>query len=624
MRNKILCALAVLGLLGVGSPAAADEPATSALAEVVVTATRLATPTEAVGSSITLITGSQVERAQRTSLTEILKDVPGVHVAETSGPGSPAGVFIRGAKSEHTLVLIDGVEVNDPGAADRGSSLIVFDTESIERVEVLRGPQSCLYGSDAIGGVINIITETGEGPPRFWVMGEAGSFATFKESVGVRGGTDAVNYSFTANRIDSDGISAAREEDGNTEKDGYHNTSLSGRIGLTPSEEFGLDLFVKYLESESDYDDGGGVGADNPVNVATRENLFVRSQARLDLLDSSWRQKLGVSLATHDRTYDTPAGISEFDSRLVKGDWQNDLHLGDANIVTIAVEIEDEQAETESLDKVSASTLGFFVQDQVDITDSLMVGVAGRLDDHEKFGSEMTYRVAPVYTFGGTCTRLKATYGTGFKAPSLYQLYAPASEWGNIGNENLDPEHSEGWDVGIEQVLLDDKLRLGATYFSNEIKDMIDFENGYVNKSEAEIDGVELLSSLWIADGLSLSASYTYTDARDVSTGDALIRRPKDRATLGVSYEWGKKANVNVSVLYVGRQDDEYFDPTMFSSVDTELSAYTLVNLAASYKIAENTKLFGRVDNLFDEDYEVASGYGMPGVGAYAGVKVIL
>lgn len=592
--------------------------------ETVVTAARIATPSEAVGSSITVIEGSDIANKQKTSMAEVLKDVPGVHVVQTGGPGNPPSVFIRGAKSQHTLILIDGMEINDPSSTGRGAYLTVFDTENIDRIEVLRGPQSCLYGSDAIGGVINIITKTGKGPPQFWVTGEAGSFSTFKESTGVRGGNDTVNYSFTATRIDSEGISTAREEDGNTEKDGYWQTSLSGRIGLTPSDDFGVDLFVKYFDAETEYDAGGGVGGDNPDNVATRESFFVRSQAHLDLLDSSWRQKLGASLATHDRTYDTPSSVSQFDSQLANVNWQNDLYLGDANVVTLAVEFEEEEAETDSLNKVSAGTLGGFVQDQIDITESFFAGVSARLDDHEKSGTEVTYRMAPVYMFRETGTRLKATYGTGFKAPSLYQLYAPASGWGNIGNEDLEPEHSTGWDIGVEQSLLENKLRVGTTYFFNEIEDMIDFENGYVNKSKAEIKGVEVFSKVRVTDGLSLNASYTCTDAEDKSTGEALIRRPRDRAAVGVNYKWGRKANVSMSVLYVGTRDDKYWDSTMFRSVDAELSAYTLVNVAGSYMFTDNIKLFGRIDNLFDEDYEEAKGYGTPGIGAYAGVKVTI
>lgn len=588
---------------------------------IVVTATRHETPIEAVGSSIDVITRSDIAAGHKASVSEILKDIPGVHIVQAGGVGTAPSVFIRGTKSEHTLVLINGVEINDPSDADRGAYLTMFDTEIIERIEILRGPQSCLYGSDAIGGVINIITVPGKGPSEFWLKAEGGSFATFKESAGARGGTDTMNYSVAATRIDSEGISAARKEDGNTERDGYWQSSFFGQITFAPLDNLGIDMFVKYIDSQTEYDDGGGIDSDNLDNVATRQNLLLRSQVRLNLLDSDWEQKLGVSLATHDRTYETAFGSSTFDSQLVKVDWQHNLIIGNAILLTAAIEYEDEAAEADSLDRESAGTFGMFVQNQIDVTDSVLVGVAARLDDHETFGSEVTYRVAPIYKFSETGTRLKATYGTGFKAPSLYQLYAPASEWGNIGNENLQAEHSEGWDVGIEQEFLEDTFRIGATYFCNEIEDMIAFENGYVNKDQAEISGVELVATADMTDTLSLTASYTYTDAKDKPTGDALIRRPKDRATLGVNYKWRDNANLNVSVLYVGRRADKYWDNTMFSSVDAELSAYTLVNVAGSYMLTDNVELFGRMENLFDEDYEEAKGYGTPGISAYAGMK---
>jgi len=267
----------------------------------------------------------------------------------------------------------------------------------------------------------------------------------------------------------------------------------------------------------------------------------------------------------------------------------------------------------------SANIKGAYIQDKIALYESFFATLGIRVDDHSSFGSETTYRIAPAYLFKKTGTKIKATYGTGFKAPSLYQLYAPATASGPIGNEDLKPEKSKGWDVGIEQYLFQDRLTLGATYFRNDFENLIDFDwtKGYINIAKARTEGAEIFASVRPAEDLTIRASYTYTDTEDKETGEKFLRRPLHKGSLNLNYLFLKKGNVNVDIIYVGKRDD--WDPYPKRG---KVGDYTLVNLAASYDITKKIQLFGRVDNLFDRDYEEVKGYGTAGVSFFGGAKV--
>ena len=609
--------------------------------EVVVTATRIETASSEVGSSITVITNQQIEQRQNTTVPEILRTVPALDVVRSGGPGGQTSVFIRGAKSEHTLVLIDGIEMNDPITPGRSYDFANLTTDNIERIEIIRGPQSTLYGSDAIGGVINIITKRGKGKPSGFVSAEGGSFNTFTEKAGVSGGNKWANYSLGISRWDTDGISAANEKDGNHEKDGYENTSISTRLGVTPAENLDADFILRYINAKADIDNSGGVGGDDPNNKADLEQLFFRTQVRLFLFNDLWEQKLGFSLTDLDRDYrndtdaDHPSDLdrSSYDGKILKFDWQHNLYLHETNTLTLGIENEEEKGKskyysesawgpyTSSFKEKTARTTGYYLQDQVKLRDSWFTTLGVRLDDHSRFGSETTYRIASAYLVRQTGTKFKGTYGTGFKAPSLYQLYS------QYGNQNLDPEESTGWDIGVEQSLFDKKLILGVTYFSNEFDELIEFvgyESGtskYINVAEAEAKGVEIFASVRPIGDLIFRASYTYTDTEDKETGKDLLRRAQNKFGLDVNYQFMDKGNVNLSLVYVGKRDDN--DYSTWPATRVELDDYVLANLAASYDITRNIQVFGRVENFLDEDYEEVKGFGTPELSAFAGCKLL-
>lgn len=605
--------------------------------EVVITATRLDTPSSEVASSITVITNRQIEEQQKTTVLEVLREVPALDVVQAGGPGRMTSVFIRGANSEHTLVVLDGVEMNDPITPGGGYDFANLTTDNIERIEIIRGPQSTLYGSDAVGGVINIITKKGKGEPSGFVSAEGGSFKTFIEKGGVSGGNKWINYSLGLYRWDTEGISAANQKDGNREKDGYGSTSASVRLGVTPVEYFDVDFIFRYIAAKADIDNHGGVGGDDPNSTVDSKQLFFRTQARLSLFDDLWEQKLGFSLSKHDSDYHNDKDAdhvsdlsrSTFEGQIVNFDWQHNLHIHRTNILTLGVETQEQQGKSDyysesawgpyssSFKNKTARRFSYYLQDKIRLWDSWFTTLGVRADDYGRLGTDITYRITSAYLIRQIGTKIKGTYGTGFKAPTIYQLYS------QYGDENLKPEKSTGWDVGVEQSLLGEKLTMGATYFRNELNQLIDFDSGtskYKNVAKAETSGVELFMFVRPIDDLTIRVSYTYTDTKDKSTGEELLRRPRNKFGFDLNYRFLEKGNVNLSVLYVGKRDDNDYSTSTVKRV--VMDDYVLANLAASYQITKNFQIFGRIENLFDADYEEVKGFGMPGISAFGGLKI--
>lgn len=613
MRRGTIALAASLAIAGVS---VAQDEHEETLEEIVVTATRTETPVAQVGSSVTVITAEEIAGSGSTTVADVLRDVPALDVVRTGSFGSATSVFIRGASSGHTLVLIDGIELSNPIGIGRSPDINHLTLDNVERIEVVRGPQSTLYGSDALGGVINVITKKGEGPPSASLTLEAGSHATFREAVTAEGGMEAFNYSVSLSRYDTEGISSAGEAFGNTEKDGYANTTFSGSFGLSPSAGMDLRLLVRYVDTETEIDDGGGVGGDNPDRVNFAQQFVVGTKAKFGLPDDRWSQSVGLSVTDfHRDDIDPAASTSYFDGQLLKGDWQGNLEINEANKLTFGVEHEIEKGVSTWQSESDARTTGVFVQNQMKLDEGLFATVGGRIDSHDRFGTHATGRTAVAYSPAGSGTRISATVGTGFRAPSLNQLAL---------NQGLRPEELVAFDVGLEQRLRDDDVVLGVTLFRNDFENLIKWDGvgfTYANIGQAEAEGIELAASLKTDAGLSVRMTYTYTDATE--DGLPAIRRAKEKAGLYVGYRARRGGNVGLSIVHVGETDDLDFSPIWpLPPLDVKLGSYTLLGLTASCRVGEKFEVFGRVENLLDEDYAKAYGYGTPGRSFYAGTKV--
>jgi vitamin B12 transporter len=556
---------------------------------------------------------------------------------------------LRGAESNHTLVLIDGIEMNDPSSPGGAFDFADLQVDNIERIEILRGAQSAVYGSDAIGGVINIITKKGQGKPKFQASGEGGSYDTFKVRGGVSGGTERVNYSLNASRLETSGFSAADRLLGNRERDGYKNSTVSARAGVQALDNLDFGWTMRFNEGKAEIDNCGGRGCDDPNNKNLAKELFTRGFGHLKLFDGLWEQTLGMAYSRTDRR-----NVNNFDplnpfasksndlGEKIKVDWQNILHLHEANTLTLGIEDEEDSlssgstsgsADSSSATQIGQKTMntaGYYLEDQVRLFNRSFTTAGVRYDNNNRVGGRVTWRATQVFAIDEIGMRIKGSYGTGFKAPSLYQLFAPPffdpfscpppSSICQTGNPNLKPESSRSWDAGLEQSFWGDKFQLGASYFNNRFTDLIVFElgHGYKNIASATAEGVESFVEFKPMEDLTLRGNYTYTRTNDASTDERLFRRPTHKGSFDVRYRFLEKADVGLNILLVGDRDFETFSTPPRKT----LSGYVLVNLAAGYEVNKHLKLFARVDNLFDKKYEEVLGYGTSGIAGYGGVTL--
>jgi len=614
--------------------AAAEEVATR---EIVVTATKLAVPIEEVASSVTIVTDTEIEEKGQKTVGEVLRSVPGVDVVRSGGAGGNTVVFLRGANSEHTLVLIDGVEANNPITPNRAFNFADLSTENVERIEIVRGAQSTLYGSDALGGVVNIITRRGAGEPTGEVSVEGGSYATFTERAALRGGGQAYDYSLGVSRNDSGGISAADARDGNTEHDRYGSSAFSVRAGASPSDIIDLDATFRYESGRSDIDDSGGVGGDDPNRIVLNDNLFTRGQATVSLLDGRLEQIWGIGYSDQrfednddpDPAHPNERLRSDYDGSRLKFDVQNNVTVSEAAVLILGLETEEEKGSSSYrslsdfgpydafLPEQSARTSGVYTQLSVDIIDDLFSTFGVRVDDHDEFGDEVTWRIAPTYTIDETATKLAATVGTGYKAPSLFQLYS------EYGFAELEPEESLSLDASIEQVIDDDVL-VGVTWYRNDFDNLITFDpNTYIfaNIADATTHGIETFVSAEVDEGIDLRLSYTYLDSRDDATGEALLRRARHKATADLTVDLADGLSTTLSGVLTGIRYDNDF--STFPATRATLPSYVVVNAAVTYQLSKRWDIFARVENMFDREYEEVLGYGTLGAAGYGGMKVV-
>lgn len=597
----------------------------------VISSTRTEIPRGQDGSSVTVITGEQLRSSGQGLLHEALRGVPGLNVVRAGSPGQQTSVFIRGAESRHTKVLLDGIPLNDPSSPSRAFDFSNLTVDNIERIEVLRGPQSTLYGSDAIGGVINIITRRGEGPTKYRFSTLGGRYGTFRQSANVSGGTDRVYYSLGGSYVDSDGFTTAAPRLGNSEKDGFRNGNLSGRFGWLASDTTDVDVVVRYTDAEAQID--GYQFPVGPVDDLLRklknETFAFRTQLRTESFDGLIEQKFGFSYAHFNRR-DTNAGFfgtPVFDGSTSKFDWQANVVLYETEVIrsvlTSGLDYLDEGASSSASARQSLHATGFYVQQHLVLDDRWSTVAGARWDRYSLAGPAKTYRVTSRYTADESGTAFHGSIGTGFRAPAINELFDP-----NLGNLDLKPERSFGWELGVEQSLADGDLVIDATYFRNDIDNLIVYQfdgtgpfGGHLyNVDEALTAGVEVTANLRVSEATSATFGYTSLDARNRTTGSRLMRRPSNTYRIGLDHRFADEGvSVGLNYQWVDRRDD--FDGGGFV---TSVDEYSLLNATVRWDYTDRLQLFARLDNITDETYEEVWGFATPRFGIYAGVTILL
>ncbi len=629
------------------------EPA--ATAPLLLQTTKIGIPSNQTGTSATVITRQQIQQMQPFSLTEVLAKVPGVDVVRNGYLGATSSIFMRGMNASHTLVLVDGVRMNDPISPDRTYSYLdQISPDAVERVEVLRGPQNSIFGSDAMGGVINIITRQGEpGKPTLYAKVTAGSQGTLQEDIGIGGQySDKLKSFLHITRQDVRGISAASSRYGlnsfgtfyrNAERDGYHNTTITARTEYTPFKNLTLDLASLFTRSRFDLDSYGGYTGDDPNFTGTNRTLTVSGSSRLKLWGDRYEQVTRLAFTNVRRenfnepdALDSSKSHDRYRGKLLNFDFQNNFRLHRTNTLTTGLNVQHEWGDSyynsvsvfgpfnTAAQLRSATNTAFYVQDRIQLWDRWFTTLGYRYDRHNRFGGHHNFRADSIYTIKRTGTSIKGSIGTGFKAPTLSQLY------GTFGaNPNLLPETSVGWDLGLEQALLGNKIQMGATLFQNQVRNLIDFRptglfsTAYTNVAKARMQGLEAYITSQPFKCLQLRSSYTYTDTKDLgpssTQGDALFRRPRNKASFNINYQPIKRLNINLDITHTGQRSD--LDFFTFPARPVKLKAYTLINLAMELALSDQVSLYGRLVNFLDTPYETVKGYGNPRISAYGGLR---
>jgi vitamin B12 transporter len=618
----------------------------------VVRASRTPQPINQLGSAVSVIDRQQIERRKAPFVSDFLRDMPGIAVSRAGSFGNQTQVRVRGGEANHVLVMIDGVEVNDPAASDEFSfeQLTSWD---VERIEVVRGPQSALWGSDAMAGVINITTRQTKTERSIGGFGEVGSFGTSNYGGHLGGDFGRGSVDFSASRYDTDGENISRT---GGEEDGYENITASLRGSFAATEDLNLSLIGRYSDGTSQFDaiDGAtSLPTDAPLESDV-ELFLLRATGDLALANQRWLNRAQFTYSSSDRDNKDGRAVGDpliddpvdFEGYRYGFEYQTSYDFSadpETNRLILAVEHErDEYQQSGPVtfddpnQKQEIDNTGLVAEYLIQPWSTVNLSASLRHDDNSDFDDETTWRLSGTWRFDDTGTRLRASAGKGQKSPTFTERFGFFSG-SFIGNPDLKPEESIGYEFGVSQEAAQGRVQANLTYFQYKVEDEINgfvFDPGTGSFTAENADGnsrrrgVEFDVSAQLAGGFDAQASYTYTDSKepDAANGGKRreIRRPRHMAAMNLNYEFlNERARLNLNVSYTGKQKDDFFAPT-FVVERVQLDEYTLVDLVASYDVTEAFSVYARAENLFDKDYENIFGFQSPGDGYYAGVRMRL
>jgi vitamin B12 transporter len=606
---------------------------------VVITATRTEQSLSEVGQAITVIDTEAIRRRQSDTVVDLLRNVPGVTFARNGGIGTTTSIFIRGAESDQTVALIDGVKLNDPSSPGGGFNFGNLLVGNIARIEVLRGSQSVLWGSQAIGGVVNVTTTEPTDTLAANARAEYGWHDT-RELVGnVSQKFGRVSASVGAGQFHTDGISAFDESRGGAERDGYRNFGANAKFNVELSDAVSVDLRGWYSNGRSELD-----GFPAPTFALGDTNEYARtremigySAVNVALLDGRFHNRIAAAYTeTRRRNFDPDGFVFETfnaNGRNTRFEYQGILDVTDAVRATFGAETERSEFTTASFGGPATRGDARLDSGYAELVAKPLAGltttVGVRHDQHDDFGGKTTTGASAAWTPNEGTTVLRASFSEGFKAPTLFQLQS------DFGNTLLRPETARGWDAGVTQHLFGAEVELGATVFRRNSHDLINFvsclapftgictnrpDGTYDNVSRAQAEGVELTALLKPVEALAVQMNYTHVNAEDRSPGTTtfgknLVRRPSETASAIVDYRWSFGLDTGVTVTYVGASFDN-------ASNTRRIPGYDVIDLRVAYPLTSNVELQARVENLLDEKYETIFRYGMPGRATYVGVRL--
>lgn len=641
-KRAILLVSGVFGAVLPAHVAAEDLAAENAdpAREIIVTAaTRTEQSLDKVGQTVSVIDLAEIERRQTQNVADILRTIPGVTIARNGTIGGVASVFIRGAESDQTVALVDGVKLNDPSSVGGGFNFGNLMTGNIERIEVLRGSQSVLWGSQAIAGVVNMVTRRPTVELQVNARGEYGFRDTVNLVANASGKAGPLSASVGAGWFRTDGISNFAESRGGVERDGYENFGANANFNLAISEAISLDARGWYSRGTLNLDGFApptfAFGDVNEEGI-TRE-LVGYTGLNVALFDGRFRNRIGFALTDTKRRNTAldgpPAETFRGEGRNERLEYQGIVDIAKGWEVTFGLEQEISRFTTTSFGgpeaRARARLYSGYAQVVGTITEGFTITGGVRHDDHDRFGGATTFGASAVYNLAATGTTVRASYAEGFKVPSLFQLFS------NFGNTTLQPERSQGWDAGITQSLVDGRLELSATYFQRDSEDLILFIGcrapftgictnrpfgTYDNVGLARARGAEFAVTMRPTDSLSVQVTHGYVDSRNRAAGTVnfdrrLPRRPENATSLLVDYRWPFGLETGFTLTNVSAAFEN-------AANTLRLPGYTLGDIRAMMPLGKSLELTARIENLFDESYETALNFGQMPRAGYVGVRV--
>ena len=646
MKQRIVLLPAAIPLILFATHAAAQPAADitdTSLDEVVVVANRAPTPLSTVGNSVTVLDEQDIRESQAVIDADLLEQTPGIAVARTGGVGQPTSVFIRGAESDQTVVVIDGVKMTDPSLPGGGfdfENLLVGDTS---RIEILRGAQSTLYGSDAIGGVIDIMTADPTRKSPGSASLEGGAHGTGYGTANVGGVSDSLLWRLAGSYYGSSGIPCIDRYLGGRRDCASQIGDGAGQLRYAITPGLQLDLRGYFVSARNDFD-----GYDTPTFTFGDDREYGKTQQGIGYAGLTWRSpdrsltnRLSVQYTGSETRNFDPDGPANFGDpttesfygfgRNVREEYQGTWKFADTGQVVFGAQNEHSTIHTVS---PFSPFLGAgvvidsgYVQGHYEVLKGLTLTAGGRYDHHDVYGGHGTGQFAAAWVMPDQNTVLRASFGQGFKAPALYQLYS------NYGNRALQPETSNSWDAGVEHHALQNRLVASATYFRRTSNDLIGFFDCftpsplcatepfgyYANIARSTAHGLELAGLLKATDQLSITANYTWTHTEDVSPGSStygneLPRRPAHAGNAAISYVWPFQLSTDLALRYSGPDFDD-------AANRIRLGGYVLLDFRTSLPVNDHLQIYARVENLTDHHYEVAYQYGTFGRSAYIGAR---
>jgi vitamin B12 transporter len=606
--------LKVIPAATLGALCALPVNANDKLEEVIVTSSRVEMPLRQVGTSVSALDADDIQALGFNSMLDVLRTLPSVGISNTGGAGKVSTLRIRGEEGYRTLVIMDGIDISDTSSPQFLPRLEQVLSSGIDRVEVLRGPQGLMYGADA-GGVVNVTTRApGEGFGGDF-SAEGGRYGTQQYAANLGYGGDTVDGNLSVTDFDTDGFNARSDDTVLRDDDGYENTTVHGRLGWNVSDTLRLDLVGRDVDGSSEYDNCFNASF-LPTNDCTSEYQQQAWRAGALYQTERFSHELAYSESETENMDFSDGGFAfGGDGKLEKWNYLGSFTGGDALRLVYGVDLKTESRD-DSGGKQERDQDGYYLEYQGSFSERLFVTAGARHDDNDDFGSYNTWRVSGAYLIpaSGGEIKLRGAYGTGFRAPSLYEIGYNAGPFGN--GVALDAEESEGYDLAISW-FGDNGLYLEAVYFDQTVDEEIFFDlqtfSGYLQgNGEADSSGVELIAEWPLLPSLSLTGNYTYNDTETSDAGER-PRRPEHLANLGLNWQgFDNRLSLGINAR-LSRE-----------AVDTEgepLDNYEVVNVNARFEILRGLDIFGRVENLLDEDYEEVRNFNTSGAAAYAGVR---